>query len=374
MNKKTFQNRIERCTSIMKAEGYNILLLIKPSNMYYLTGDGRLCAYAMVTQDGKVAIGVPKTDIDDVKRSAYFDSVVGFDDEVGMIHSIAHYFEHFDIKKGTVGLEYSFLTQSMMGIVTHPHAKPRDVLPKDCTHIMSGLRVVKENQEIDRLRQSALVADIGIKAAIEAVRPGTSESRIAAEAEYAMRYAGAEGFWRTYVSSGSRTGIAHGLPTNRKLESGDLVMIDVHPVVDGYSSDVCRTVCVGKPSTEQQSAYDVYLKAQQATVAKARAGVGMVELGETMHGIMKNEGHGEHIFGPPIHGIGIDFEESPLPPGHAFFHGEKEPPPLPANVVIAIGNCGLYSESWGVRVEDTVVVGDEGPIILTTYPYFLNLT
>lgn len=374
MNKKTFQNRIERCTSIMKAEGYNILLLIKPSNMYYLTGDGRLCAYAMVTHDGKVAIGVPKTDIDDVKRSAYFDSVVGFDDEVGMIHSIAHYFEHFDIKKGTVGLEYSFLTQSMMGIVTHPHAKPRDVLPKDCTHIMSGLRVVKENQEIDRLRQSALVADIGIKAAIEAVRPGTSESRIAAEAEHAMRYAGAEGFWRTYVSSGSRTGIAHGLPTNRKLESGDLVMIDVHPVVDGYSSDVCRTVCVGKPSTEQQSAYDVYLKAQQATVAKARAGIGMVELGETMHGIMKNEGHGEHIFGPPIHGIGIDFEESPLPPGHAFFHGEKEPPPLPANVVIAIGNCGLYSESWGVRVEDTVVVGDEGPIILTTYPYFLNLT
>lgn len=374
MNKKTFQNRIERCTSIMKAEGYNILLLIKPSNMYYLTGDGRLCAYAMVTQDGKVAIGVPKTDIDDVKRSAYFDSVVGFEDEVGMIHSIAHYFEHFDIKKGTVGLEYSFLTQSMMGIVTHPHAKPRDVLPKDCTHIMSGLRVVKENQEIDRLRQSALVADIGIKAAIEAVRPGTSESRIAAEAEHAMRYAGAEGFWRTYVSSGSRTGIAHGLPTNRKLESGDLVMIDVHPVVDGYSSDVCRTVCVGKPSIEQQSAYDVYLKAQQATVAKARAGVGMVELGETMHGIMKNEGHGEHIFGPPIHGIGIDFEESPLPPGHAFFHGEKEPPPLPANVVIAIGNCGLYSESWGVRVEDTVVVGDEGPIILTTYPYFLNLT
>ena len=374
MNKKTFQNRIERCTSIMKAEGYNILLLIKPSNMYYLTGDGRLCAYAMVTHDGKVAIGVPKTDIDDVKRSAYFDSVVGFDDEVGMIHSIAHYFEHFDIKKGTVGLEYSFLTQSMMGIVTHPHAKPRDVLPKDCTHIMSGLRVVKENQEIDRLRQSALVADIGIKAAIEAVRPGTSESRISSQAEDAMRYAGAEGFWRTYVSSGSRTGIAHGLPTNRKLESGDLVMIDVHPVVDGYSSDVCRTVCVGKPSTEQQSAYDVYLKAQQATVAKARAGVGMVELGETMHGIMKNEGHGEHIFGPPIHGIGIDFEESPLPPGHAFFHGEKEPPPLPANVVIAIGNCGLYSESWGVRVEDTVVVGDEGPIILTTYPYFLNLT
>ena len=71
---------------------------------------------------------------------------------------------------------------------------------------------------------------------------------------------------------------------------------------------------------------------------------------------------------PPIHGVGIDFEESPLPPGHAFFHGEKEPLPLKANVVIAVGNCGLYLGPWGVRVEDTVVVGQKGPIILTEYP------
>lgn len=357
---------------MMKAEGCDVLLLTKPSNMYYLTGDGRLCAYAMITRDEKVAIGVPKTDIEDVKQNGYFDHIVGFEDEVGMIHSIAHYFEHFGTKKGTVGLEYTFLTQSMMGIVTHPHAKPKDVVPKDCTHIMSSLRVVKEDQEIDRLRQAAMVADIGMKASIEAVKPGITESQIAAEAEYAMRYAGAEEFWRTYVSSGPRTGIAHGLPTNRKLETGDLVMIDIHPMVNGYSSDICRTVCVGKPSTEQQLAYDLYLKAQQAAIAKTKAGIGMVELGETMHGIMRDGGHGDHIFGPPIHGIGIDFEESPLPPGHAFFHGEKEPPPLPANVVIAIGNCGLYTDGWGVRVEDTVVVGEDGPIVFTAFPYSLT--
>ncbi len=372
MNEKTFQARIGRCTDMMKSEGCNALLLTKPSNMYYLTNDGRLCAYAMITQDGKVAIGVPKTDIDDVKQCAYFDHIVGFEDEVGMIHSIAHYFGRFGISKGTVGLEYTFLTQSMMGIVTHPHAKPKDVAPKDCTHIMSSLRVVKEDQEIDRLRQAAAVADIGMKAAIGAVKPGITESQIAAEAEYAMRYAGAEEFWRTYVSSGPRTGIAHGLPTNRKLETGDLVMIDIHPMVNGYSSDICRTVCVERPSTEQQLAYDLYLKAQQTSIAKVKAGIGMVELGDTMHGIMGNGGHGDHIFGPPIHGIGIDFEESPLPPGHAFFHGEKEPPPLPANVVIAIGNCGLYTDGWGVRVEDTVVVGEEGPIVLTAFPYSLT--
>ena len=70
--------------------------------------------------------------------------------------------------------------------------------------------------------------------------------------------------------------------------------------------------------------------------------------------------------------MGIDFEEAPLPPGHAFFHGEKEPPPLTAGVVIAIGNCGIYTGPWGVRIEDTVVVGKEGPGVLTDYPYSLE--
>jgi len=86
-------------------------------------------------------------------------------------------------------------------------------------------------------------------AAVKAVKPGITESQVAAEAEYAMRQFGAEEFWRTYVSSGLRTNIAHGLPTQRRLQAGDLVMIDIHPIVGGYSADICRTVCAGgKPS------------------------------------------------------------------------------------------------------------------------------
>ena len=372
MNNTTYRERLRRCADLMKAAEINVLLLTKPSNMYYLTGDGRLCAYAMVTQDGKVALGVPKTDIEDVKQLACFDHIVGFEDEVGMIHSIAHYFEDFGIREGSVGLEHTFLTGSMMGIFTHPHAKPVGVGVKDCTSILSSLRIVKENEEIDRLRASAAVAVLGMKAAVKAVRLGLTESQIAAEAEYAMRQAGAEDFWRTYVSSGLRTSIAHGLPTLRRLQEGDLVMIDVHPIVNGYSSDIGRTVCVGKATPEQQSAYDVYLHALQSTIAKVRTEVSIMELEGTMHSVMKDAGHGGHIFGPPIHGVGINFEEAPLPPGHAFFHGEKAPSPLITNVVIAIGNCGLYTGPWGVRVEDTVVVGEEGPTVLTSYPYFLE--
>jgi Xaa-Pro aminopeptidase len=356
----------------MKAAGMDVLLLIKPANMAYLTGDGRLCAYAMITQTGQVALGVPKTDVEDVKSFACFDHIVGFEDEVGMIHSIAHHFEHFGIKQGTLGLEYGFLTQPRMGMLTHPHGKPEKVAVKDCTPIFSEMRIVKDVEEISRIQAASKVASAGMKVAVEAVRPGLTESQVAAEGEYAMRQEGAEEFYRSYVSSGPRTNIAHGLPTRRKLEAGDLVMIDLHPIVNGYSADICRTVCAGRPSREQQAAYDLYLKAQQATIDKAKAGVGMVGLEQTLHGVIRDAGHGDHVFGPPIHGVGLEFEESPLPPGHAFFHGEKEPAPLLPNVVIAVGNCGLYVGGFGVRVEDTVVVTEKGPWVLTDYPRLLG--
>lgn len=362
-----YPERLARCAGLMKTAGLDVLLLAKPANMAYLTGDGRLCAYAMITKDLQVVMGVPQTDIEDVTRLAHFDHIVGFEDEVGLIHSVAHYFKKFGITEGVVGLEYSFLPAPRMGMFTHPHAKPEGVQPKDCTPLMSALRLVKSTEEIELMRAAGKVADSGMKSAVASIKPGMTESQIAAEAEYAMRQAGADDFYRTYVSSGPRTNIAHGLPTQRKLEKGDLVMIDVHPVVNGYCSDLCRTVCVGKAAAEQKAAHDLYVKALKAAIAKVRQGVGVDALEQTMHDVFKEAGHKDHIFGPPIHGIGLEFEEAPLPAGHAFFHGEKGPGPLAAGTVIALGNCGLYTGPWGVRVEDTVVVKPEGPEILTTF-------
>ena len=373
MNAATHKKRVERCTQLMKDEGLDLLMLTKPSNMFYLAGDGRLCAYTLISKEGEVALGMPKTDVEDVKRSARFDIVEGFEDEVGMIHSIAHFFKHFGVTEGTLGLEYSFLTHSMMHMLTHPHAKPEKVQLKDGTGIMSALRIIKDDEEIERIRRAAKVAVEGMKAAIASVKRGITESMIAAEAEYAMRKRGAEGFWRTYVSSGSRTSIAHGLPSLRKLETGDLAMIDIHPIVEGYSADICRTVCAGSASAAMRSAYDLYVKAQQETISTAKEGIEMARLEHTLHGILKAAGHGEHVFGPPIHGVGIEFEEAPLPAGHAFFHGEKAPPPLQTNTVIAVGNCGLYTGPWGVRVEDTLAIGKEGPAVLTDYPRSLEI-
>ena len=363
-----YAERLARCVGLMEASGLDALLLTKPANMFYLTGDGRLCAYAMITQDGRVALGVPMTDVEDVRALARFDLIAGFENEMGMIHSIAHHFKEFGIQQGSVGLEFTFLTQAMMAMVTHPHAKPIDLTVKDCTAVLSELRLIKDAEEIARIRAAARAADIGMRAAVAAAQSGVEETQVAAEAEHAMRSAGAEGFSRTYVACGPRTNIAHGLPTRRRLAPTDLVMIDLHPIVDGYSADLCRTVCVGQSTSDYRAVYELFLKAQQATIAKVKAGVSMVELEQTLHTTIKDAGHGAHLFGPPIHGVGIEFEEAPLPAGHAFFHGEKGPKPLAANVVLAVGNCGIYTGPWGVRVEDTILVRADCGEALTTYP------
>jgi Xaa-Pro aminopeptidase len=182
-----------------------------------------------------------------------------------------------------------------------------------------------------------------------------------------MRKNGAEEFFRTYVASGERSSIAHGVVSSKKIRKGDLVMIDLHPTVDGYHADICRTVSVGKPSDEQRKAFDSYLRAQRAAVQAAGPNATMTRLENIMHEIFQKDGYEEYFVGPPIHGVGLEFEEPPLPAGHAFFHGEEPKDDLKPGMVISIGNCGLYLGDFGVRIEDTIAITEKGYEELTRH-------
>jgi len=364
---KIFKERVKRANALMEEAGLDAVLLTKPQNMMYLVGDGRLCAFTIVSKGGDTYVGVPKTDLEDVKKSCASEHILGFEDEVGMLHSLMHIWKELGLEKGRVGIENTFLKVSMLEMFKHPHAKPAKLVFADATSIMTDLRIIKSSEEIELIRKAAKVADTAMDAAIKATKPGVAETEIAAEAEYTMRKRGAEEFYRTYVASGPRSSIAHGLVSHRKVQRGDLVMIDLHPTVNAYHADLCRTICVGKASEKQRKAFDVYLRVQRAAVEAVGPGTTMTKLENLMHEMFEKEGYEEYFVGPPIHGVGLEFEEPPLPAGHAFFHGEEPKDELKPGMVISIGNCGLYLGEFGVRVEDTVVVTDKGYEEITAY-------
>jgi Xaa-Pro aminopeptidase len=364
---KVYAERIGRASSLMTKAGLDAVLLTKPQNMLYLVGDGRLCAFTIVSKTGATYVGVPKTDLEDVRRSCASDNILGFEDEVGMLHSLMHIWKELGLEKGRVGVENTFLKVSMHQMFEHPHAKPEKLQFADATQIMTDLRIVKTRQEIELIRTACKVGDAAMEAAVSAVKPGATEIDIAAEAEYAMRKNGAEEFYRTYVASGPRSSIAHGLVSHRRVERDDLVIIDLHPTVNSYHADICRTVCAGKPAEKQQKAFEMYAKAQRAVVEAAGPRTTMTNLGNLMHEMFEKDGYEEFFIGPSIHGVGLEFEEPPLPAGHAFFHGEEPKDELKPGMVISIGNCGLYLGEFGVRVEDTVVVTERGHEELTRY-------
>lgn len=367
IDSKIFKERLKRASSLMDKSGLDAILLTKPQNMMYLVGDGRLCAFAIVSRKGDSYVGLPNTDIEDAKKSCASQHILGFEDEVGMLHSLMHTWKELGLEKGKVGVENTFLRVSTLEMFKHPHAKPPKLEFTDATHIVTDLRIIKSSEEINLMRKSAKVADVAMDAAVKATRLGVTETEIAGEAEYAMRKNGAEEFFRTYIASGPRSSIAHGIVSRRKVQKGDLVMIDLHPAVSAYHADICRTVGVGKASEKQRKAFEVYLRAQRATVEAVSPGTTMTNLENLMHGIFEKEGYEAYFLGPPIHGVGLEFEEPPLPAGHAFFHGEEPKDELKLGMVISIGNCGLYLGEFGVRVEDTVAVTDKGYEELTRY-------
>jgi Xaa-Pro dipeptidase len=192
---------------------------------------------------------------------------------------------------------------------------------------------------------------------------------VAAETEYAMRKAGAEGWAApTYVASGWRSAMAHGPASSKTIATGEVVQVHVAPVIDGYTVDLCRTILPGNAPGEASADLEVYLEAQQAGIAAAAPGAPLLGIDAAMVNVFETRGYADRFLRPTFHGVGMEHEEAPIPGGHAVIHGEEQVEEVQAGMVLAIGNCGIYRQSYGVRAKDTVWISPDGPIALTRYP------
>jgi len=251
------------------------------------------------------------------------------------------------------------------------------ILPKarvvPAAPILSRLRMLKEALEIECLEAAAAVADAGMAAAAGTVRPGLRETDVAGEAERAMRKAGAEGWASaTYVPSGWRSAMAHGPASLKPIEAREAVQVHVAPVARGYTVDLCRTILVGQVTQEMAEAMEAYRDAQERGIAAAVPEAPLMGVDADMATALGRRGFGDAFLRPVFHGVGIEHEEAPSPGGHAVIHVKEKVEQVAAGMVLAIGNCGIYRESFGVRLEDTVWVSGQGPVPLTRHPKLLR--
>jgi Xaa-Pro aminopeptidase len=276
------------------------------------------------------------------------------------------------LSEATLALEKNFFDAALFEVfVAHVLPKARVVT---AAPVLSRLRMLKEPAEVECLKAAARVADEGMAAATRAVRAGVRETDVAGEAEHAMRKAGAEGWASsTYVASGWRSAMAHGPASLKPIAAGEAVQVHLAPIALGYTVDLCRTILVGQVPDEVTRAARAYAEAQERGIAAATAGAPLMGVDAALASSLEAAGFDGAFLRPVFHGVGIEHEEAPIPGGHAVIHGEEKIERVERGMVLAIGNCGIYRESFGVRMEDTVWVAQQGPVTLTRSPKALSV-
>ncbi len=232
--------------------------------------------------------------------------------------------------------------------------------------LVDGLRIRKEAAELAAIRRAAALVDQVFAEWLPLVQPGAVEAELAMELEWRLRRAGAEGMaFPPIVAGGARAAMAHHLPGPERLLAGDLVVVDVGARVDGYCSDMTRTVAVpgATPAPEALQVYDVVRRALEAGVGAVHPGVTGVAVDAAARRVIDAAGYGGHFGHGTGHGVGLAVHEgprlSPLAPRRAR---------VPEGAVVTV-EPGIYLEGrLGVRLEQLVHVTPDGCEILSRAP------
>jgi Xaa-Pro dipeptidase len=229
------------------------------------------------------------------------------------------------------------------------------------------LRMIKEEKEIEKLREACRLADYAVEIGCQAITEGKSELEIVAEIEFQLKKKGITDMsFATMVLTGANGASPHGTPGLTKVKKGDLVLFDLGVIVDGYCSDITRTVAYGEISEKQKEIYDTVLKAQLAAIEASQPGVTCAEIDLTARNMISDLGYGEYFPHRLGHGLGIGVHEYPS-------LTESNPLRLEKGMVYTI-EPGVYVPNIaGVRIEDDILVTENGVDILTKFPKELQI-
>ncbi len=224
---------------------------------------------------------------------------------------------------------------------------------------ISKLRSVKDDSELELIKSAQKITDEAFDYILGRIGEGKTEKELALELEFYMRSHGADkvSFDIIFVG-GKNTSMPHGVPSDYKLFKGDLITIDFGADVNGYKSDMTRTVALGRITEEQNKVYNIVLEAQQKAIEQIREGIACCEIDKAARDIIKSYGYGDYFGHALGHSVGLDIHESPN-------FSPKCSTILKEGMILSV-EPGIYlPEKFGVRIEDLVYVTKNGSINLT---------
>jgi Xaa-Pro aminopeptidase len=258
----------------------------------------------------------------------------------------------------SVGIEGEHLSVAAEALLRDVVRRQCRLLPKN--GLVERLRVIKDAEEVTRLRVAARLGVNLFRTALRAVRPGNPETSVAAELEFAARRAGAQGMsFSTIVAGGARSALPHGHASAAPIPRRGFVVLDFGVILTGYCSDMTRTVHVGRPAAKQRAWYEAVREAQLAAIAAVRAGASAGTVDSAARKVLKHNGLGRYFTHSTGHGVGLEIHEAPR-------IGAGEPTILQPGMVITIEPGVYIPGQGGVRIEDMVVVRERDCEVLTS--------
>ena len=362
-NSHPYQDRIRSLQEQMKLKEVDLVSIAPTANMRYLTGfaphlDERFCSL-LISQESYRFV-VPELNADQVEAHTGMD-VIRWSDTQGPEYALETALRGLGSSTGIVlaaddSMRADYLLRVQDALL------PSKSIPAGV--LISSLRVIKSPEEIQTLSQAAALADRAMAVGIEACQPGASERQAAYKIAAYFMENGAQNVDFTIVASGPNGAFPHHEVSDRVMQTGDTVILDIGATFKDYKSDITRVVHLGEPPQEVLDVYSAVLKANQAGIAAALAGGKARQVDHAARASLGNDGLGEYFVHRTGHGLGMEGHEPP------WITSTSETI-LESGMVFSVEPGVYLPGKFGVRIEDIVTVTDDGCRVLTGFNHEL---
>lgn len=348
------KSRAEKLIEMLQKENLDGIFLQKDANIRYLSGFTNSDSYLLLNSSNKAIITDSRYTEQAEKECPDYEVIRWRSPFPPLAETVSRLCREWGIKK--LGFEAAVISYEL-------YTKLKDTLTEVDLVPTSGLveeiRKIKDEDEISFISKACEISDKSFEELLGYIKPGLSEKDVEREFQYILKKNGAdEKAFDITAISGVKTSLPHGKPSGKFIEMGDLVTLDFGAEVNGYKSDMTRTICVGKANEKQKRIYNIVKKAQQKGLEAIRADISGKLVDKVARDVIKEAGYAQYFGHGLGHGVGLEIHEIP------FMSTTCEENLIEGNIVTV--EPGIYIPSWGgVRIEDTVLVKEKDYEVLT---------